>query len=444
MLRRALLVALLIYVPNQLHFPGDLGLKGLNVLNILMLAAFAGTVPLMLRRREPAPLRLRFAFFFLMLTVAYFVGQAHPDARAVEDLVAQGVPEARSVDDLTALKTAITYMLLYFVFFHAVQDQKTVRLCVATLLLVVFVASLEVIKEALGYGILRYVETHRASGPFGQTYRNANRAGVFFAMFVPLFMTLLLFFRSGLPGRLVGLAGTVVGVLAVFWTYSRQAYAILAVAFLLLLARRNPLLGALAILSLGSYQLWLPASVVERIQMTTSGEEFQEPVDLEALAAGGEGLEGLEVSARMRPILWAGAIAMFADHPFGVGLGRFTDEIGNYCIFERMDAHNSYLRILAETGWQGLTGMLLIVLGLLGLGVRLLWGARDESDRLFGIGYSVCVVAMALSNVYGSPFFYGPVMGNFWALSGIVARYRALRLTRASEEPEPADQALVA
>jgi O-antigen ligase len=444
MIRKAVLLALLIYVPNQAHFPSNLGIKGLNVLNILMLAGFVSAIPLVLRRRGTAPLRWHFMFFFLMLAIAYFVGQAHPDARAAAELVAEGIPGARPVDDLTALKTAITYMLLYFLFFHAVEDLKTARLSVAVLLLVVFVASLEVVKEAFGYGILHYLETHRAAGPFGQTYRNANRAGVFFAMFVPLFMTLVLFFRASLIGRLVGLAGSFFGVLAVFWTYSRQAYVILAGSFLLLFTRKNPVLGVLAILSLGSYQLWLPAPVVERIEMTTSGDESGEPVDLEALAASGEGLEGLEISARMRPILWAGALAMIADHPFGVGLGRFPDEIGNYCIFERMDSHNSYLRVLAETGWQGLLGMLLVMGGLFGQGVRLLWGARDETDRLFGIGYAICVIAMAMSNVYGTPFFYGPVMGNFWALSGITARYRALRSEPADEEPEASDQALVA
>jgi O-antigen ligase len=383
--------------------------------------------------------------FFLLLGAAYFVGQAHPDARRLAEVVGPMDSEVAAVDDLTTLKTAITYMLLYFLFFHAVENLRTAKLCVAALLLVVFVASLEVIKEAFGYGILRYVETHRAAGPFGQTYLNANRAGVFFAMFVPLFMTLVLFFRASPTGRIVGLAGTFLGVLATFWTYSRQAYAILALMFLLLFTRKNPVLGGLAFFSLASYQVWLPTSVIERIEMTTASD--QEPVDLEALAAGGgEGLEGLEVSARMRPILWAGALAMFRDHPFGVGLGRFTDEIGNYCIFERMDAHNSYLRILAETGWQGLAGMLLIIGGLFAQGVRVLWNARDETDRLFGIGYTTCVMAMALSNVYGSPFFYGPVMGNFWALSGIVARYHALRREQEAGEVDaaPDDQALVA
>jgi hypothetical protein len=429
--RRLLLAALLVYVPNQLHFPADLGIKGLNPLNILMLAAFIAAVPLMWRRRDSAPLRWAFLLFFAMLAVSYFVGQAHPEAR----------PE----EDITLLKTAITYMLLYFLFFHAVEDQRAVKLCVAVLLLVVFVASLEVIKEALDYGIGRYVETHRAAGPFGQTHVNANRAGVFFAMFVPVFMTLALFQRGGFLTRLVGIGGSVCGVLAAFWTYSRQAYAILALMFLLLFTRKNPVLGVLAFLSLASYQLWLPAAVVERIDMTTTSNETGEAIDLEAMATRGEGLEGLEVSARMRPILWRGAIEMFLAHPFGVGMGRFTDEIGNYCIFERMDAHNSYLRLLAETGWQGLGALLLILAGLLWRGIRLLWYASNPTDRLFGIGYTACVVAMALANVYGTPIFYGQVMGNFWAFSGIASRYDALRAEeRDAEQDEVGDQALVA
>ena len=47
MFLRALLIALIVYIPEQLHFPRDLGLKGVNVFNLLLIFALIAmmTVP---------------------------------------------------------------------------------------------------------------------------------------------------------------------------------------------------------------------------------------------------------------------------------------------------------------------------------------------------------------------------------------------------------------
>jgi len=37
------------------------------------------------------------------------------------------------------------------------------------------------------------------------------------------------------------------------------------------------------------------------------------------------------------------------------------------------------------------------------------------------------VVALMLGNIYGSRFLDGDVMGNFWILSGLLAKYVVLR-----------------
>lgn len=412
-LLKVLLVALVVYVPNQLHFPSDLGIKGLNVFNLLLLLTWACMLVGGAGAGRPAPLRWRIASFGALLVLAFFIGQRHPTAVFM--------------DDLTELKTALSYILLYFVFYHAVDGVKTIRLIFVILLCVIFVASLEVVREALDYGIGNYVFTHRASGPFGHDWRNANRAGVFFAMFVPLFVALALFYKSRSWVRWAAILATACGTGAVFFTYSRQSYIILALGALILAVRRNPLIGVVVALFLSTYTLWAPATVVERMQSTYVEDEAGE--------------EQLEESAESRLIIWKGAFQMIKRHPFGVGFNRFRGEIGNYTIYEAKDAHNQYVLVASEAGIQGLVGFLLVVFGLLGLGIRLWFLAETEEDRVLGYGYTVVILCTILGNIYGSPFFYGEVTGNLWVLAALVARYSDFAL-EGEEEPQAEEPAL--
>lgn len=275
------------------------------------------------------------------------------------------------------------------------------------ILVVAFVASVEAIREGLDYGLANYVTTHRASGPFGHTYANANRAGVFYATFLPLFLSMMLLRRSRKRVALAGLIGAACVIFAIFVTYSRQAYLIAAAAVFVLGTKRSVLVGVLIVVLIASWAAWAPEAAVERLEMTYVEQE--------------SGEVELEVSAESRLIIWRQAFAMIRKYPLGVGLNRFSREMGEYGDLSDRDAHNSYVLITAEAGFQGLIALVLVFAGLLGLGVRLVRRARNEETRALGYGYTVAVACMIVGNFYGSPLFYGEVMGNFWALSGLVA-----------------------
>jgi O-antigen ligase len=401
-----LLIILVIYVPNQLHFPTDLGLKGMNVLNILLVVTFLAMVVTGARARSPAPLRWRLAFFAVTIFASFVVAQL----RAPLNMVA----------DLTVLKSALTYILLYFIFYHGARDIPTSRRLVAVILFVVFVADVEAIHEGLDYGLGNYTMTHRSSGPFGHTYENANRAGVFYALFLPFFVSLMFFRRSRRVAALVGLIGTFCTVFAIFVTYSRQAYLIGAAAILALATKRNVLVGVLAVGLIASWATWAPTAAVERLKMT--------------YVEKGPGDEELEVSAESRFLIWQQALAMIKEDPFGIGLNRFRGEMGKYGDVSEKDAHNSFVLVTAEAGIQGLVALVFVLAGLLGLGLRLVRAARDDWTRTLGYGYTVAVGCLILGNLYGSPVFYGEVMGDFWALSGLVARYPKLLPVKEEEK----------
>lgn len=388
-----MLIILVIYIPNQLHFPADLGLKGMNVLNILIALTLLAMVATGARNPKPAPIRWRIALLALTLCVAFLVAQF----RAPGDLLY----------DLTVLKSVLTGMLMYFIFYHSATDGDRIERLTATILLVAFIAALEGAREALDYGIGQYSMTHRVSGPFGHTYENANRAGAFYATFLPLFLAMMLFSRANKRMALAGLIGTACTIFAIFATYSRQAYFIAALATAVLAMRRNLAVGVLALMALGGWTYWAPAAAVERVEMTyVEGE-------------GGD--EQLEVSARSRLQIWSGAGRMIVDHPFGIGLNRFQGEIGNYAELSNKDAHNSYVLMAAEGGLHSLVALLLVLVGFVALAARLARRREESVSRSIAYGYAGCVSCMMLSNIYGSPFFSNEVMGNFWALSGLMA-----------------------
>jgi hypothetical protein len=151
-------------------------------------------------------------------------------------------------------------------------------------------------------------------------------------------------------------------------------------------------------------------------------------------------------------------LLIIQDNPWGIGLNRFKQEIKNYTPYKQgKDAHNQYVLIATEAGVQGLLAYLLLLQGMYSMGrslarsvqneeekilgrvCKLTMDPRHSSIRLFrkaasellckhalGVGYISAFISMVLGGMYGSPLFFGEIMGNFWALTALVARYQSL------------------
>lgn len=405
---RLLLAALIIYVPNQALFKIEFTIKGLNVINVMFLLCLLLMMVLKVRARTPVPLKGVFYFFFAMLVWGFLAGVAQDSSEWV--------------NDLTMLKNSIFYMLLYFLFYHAVQDQRTMRFLLATVLFVTFVASVQGLRQALDYGIAVYNETRRVSAPFGWSYTNANRSAVFFVIFIPLFGSIALFYRSKPLYRLVALGCVALGAFVVFFTYSRQAYFILAVIALLLALRRSLFVTALIVVALLTFESWAPESAVARIKMTSQSEES-------GAVPSADGEQQYDESTESRFLIWEGAAQLIAERPWGVGLNHFKREIGAYApTFRNMDAHNFYVLITTEAGLIGPVATLALLFGLYRLARRIKRLDQTDESQALGTGFMMSVLAVAMGNIYGSRFLDGDVMGNFWILAGLSARYYTLSL----------------
>lgn len=410
MLIRLLLAVPILFMPNMLHLSFETGIPGLNIANLLFIVV-VGVLLMAGRKYRPLEARGPITNALLLLFAALLVGL----------VIAQATMPMNFMDDFTYIKNLVFYPLLYFVYRRCGQDLKGTRQLIIFVMIVAAVAGLEAIREGLDYGFGRYSETRRASGPFGVDYSSANRAGVFYAMFLPMFVAMALFFRKQKLWRTAAIAGCAIMAVAIMATYSRQSYLIALVAVALLLIRRNVVLAAvIGVLMVPAISL-LPESVTQRVAETEQEDSV--------------GAEQLDVSTASRFEIWTGAMEMWSEHPAGVGLNRFKRHIGNYVPrYAGYDAHSMYVLMLAECGPLGLAALFYLLWRLLAMGVGFVRAVpgNDAEAKALSLGFILVVVSTALGNVYGSPFFEGAVMANFWALCGLMEHYVALKKRQAS------------
>jgi O-antigen ligase len=411
-LLKVLLFFNLLYVVNQVHFPWETGIPAVaptNLLFLLILLAMRGK-PEALDGERPI-LQNAILYFYGALTFAFLWAQV----RAGKDFVA----------DITYLKTALFFPLFYFLYFKCRQDEKTTRQLIIWVMIIAAVAGLEAIHEGIDYGFGKYNPFRRASGPFGVDWHNANRAGVFYGMFMPMFVALALFLKGQKLWRLGAVGGCVLLAGGALFTYSRQAYFLVLLSIAVLLVRKSVILAVIISVTLVSLSGYLPDSVFQRVDETKQQSK-----------SGGE---EVDTSTSSRWEIWGGAMGMLQDNPIGVGLNRFKGEIGNYCGHKGYDAHNFYVLTFAECGPQGLGTLLFLIYTLFRLAGFLRKHAPpgDAETRALTLGFTIATLCMALGGIYGSPTLEGSVMAPYWALCGLLERYIHLKMQNRGEAAAP-------
>ncbi len=401
MFRLLILAIPIVFIPNTLHLSFDTGIPGLNVTNLVFLFAMIAVALGQPGNKSQGWGELTPALlaYLAMLVVGF--------------IMAQFTMPADLPDDITKLKDFSLYPLLYFIYRRCGLNPPQTRWLIILIMIVAAVAGIEAVREGIDYGYGHFSEAKRASGPFGVDYHNANRAGVFYAMFLPMFVAMALFFRRQKLWRAAALSGCAILALAIMATYSRQSYAIALFSLSLLLVRRNLLLAVMvAMLALPAVSL-LPESVTQRVADTEQTTD--------------SGVEELDVSTASRFEIWGGAVEMWHDHPMGVGLRRFAKYIGRYSNHANFDAHNYYILVMSELGPAGLAVLLWLLWRMqrLAAKVRRSIGHLSAEGKALGVGFTVTIIAMALGNLYGSPFTEGSVMANFWILCGLMEHYAA-------------------
>jgi O-antigen ligase len=418
------LLALVFYLPNQAQIRIEIPVRGLNMTNVLfLLALFAMAMQHRAPNLQPTPLKLPIVLFIGVLTWALTLALAGDRSAWVEDL--------------TLYKNDVFYLLLYFLAYHAVRDQKTLRLLVLMTLFIAFTSSVLGVRQALDYGIGNFNENKRVAAPFGWSVFDANRSAIFYCIQLQIVLSMALFLKSRGWLRIACAVVFAMGVFAVFHTYSRQSYFILAVLLILVALRKNLFVALLACLALIYHESWVPETVMERVAMT-SNEVSTTPARTPGFDPNwtGAGLPmattpakpaaepSYDESTESRFILWEGAWQIIQEQPLGIGLARFKRTIGDHVPpqLAGKDAHNFYVLLTTEAGIFAPPFLLALLVALLWLGQRLASYKDDDEARALGIGLIMATLAVVLGNIYGSRFLDGDVMGNYWIYAGLVAR----------------------
>lgn len=393
-----MLVVLVAFMPNMRRFQFT-PLPGVNLLNIFFVIAlilFFAAKPKFTDPPRSAPLRNYLFFFWLVSLMAMLNGMIRGDVPA-------------SLNDIIFFKNHVFYMGLYFLYFHAVRDRKTLDWIYWALIIVTAVAGLQAVRQYMALGATSYSTGARVSGPFGHGWQSSNTAGVFYAQYAPIIFGELLyqkrkFLKLGLAGAMA------ITVLGLFYTYSRKSYYALAAGVMLMGASASKAVLVVIASVVLSFPVWAPDSAVERL---LGSEEQQET---------GEKDESTE----SRYVLWEGAIAMWQDNPMGVGLERFKHHIGSYSPISNLDAHNYYVLVLAEMGPLGEFAYLLMIFMMYREGSKLAKVARSAREKALASGFKGAMVAFIIANTFGSAFNFGDMMGNLWVLTALVSRMRCM------------------
>jgi putative inorganic carbon (hco3(-)) transporter len=270
------------------------------------------------------------------------------------------------------------------------------------------------------------VTRSRVTGP----YANANAFAQSLVFIAPLALDRLWHERQ-IFLRVVAGAALTVGVLTIFFTYSRGGFLALLFALGMLLALRRPNFFPIVITFLLAYVLFqfLPDSYSSRISTLFQLAPAQNNVITDVSFVG----RTSENTAAWR---------MFIDHPIlGVGLGNFKDNYQNYAREIGLDSRrvqrnpaSLYLEMLSE---QGIVGTIVFVF-LLGLIFREMVSARNNFRRSGLNEYSFMVIAMmaGFSGYLFSAIFKNSAYSNvFWVIVGLAiaagqvaynSRYQAL------------------
>jgi hypothetical protein len=410
----------ILFTVNDLHF-GFLqtGIPGVAPVNILFLLIIwqLKKYPESLGPEVQGILRQPLLVWFALITFGFVIGELRS---GFSDFL----------DDATFLKNGLFYPLYYLIYLRCRQDEKTTRWLIIWIMVVAAVAGLEGLREGLDYGFGKYRADRRASGPFGTDWHNANRAGVFYAMFMPMFFSLVLFLRKRIWWRLAAVGGCILLAGGALATYSRQAYGTIIFGSALLLVRKNIIVAVIVAAMAGTLVSFLPDAATQRVEETSQNNKAHGDVD---------------TSTASRWEIWAGGMSMLKDHPLGVGFRHFSKEIGNYAsAYHGYDAHNFYVLTLCETGPQTLIALIFVIFTLFRVAafVRANMPPDDPEARALGYGFTITTLCMAMGGLYGSPTLEGAVMGPYWALAGLLERYTHLKMMGAEkstdEAPPPA------
>lgn len=399
------LVLLLVLTPlPTFWYPTHQWPLGTQTIDLLFISGMVGGIFAIRGHPAPPPPRLAFLFAYAIFTYLSLW----------QSSIGYGLPIPLTGDNpiLADWKNYVLLTFFYLLAYYAVHSERQVRIIVSV---AVGVLLFMVWREFTGFVAgSSFSYSRRANGAFWMVGLNANHFGAFIAHYGALALGMWAVLDAKWARRLL-LLTVLLCLYPLFYSYSRGAYlaALVAIAFVGLVRKRSLIIGLAVLLIF--WTVLLPASVVDRIQMTDSG--------------GGE----LEESAALRLVVWDLAERLFSESPLtGIGFNGFYFASADLPLH---NVHNFYLQIAAEQGVIGILFLAYLLFSALKSGWRLYRKGSSNYLRAFGFGFTACTLAVMTTNVFGDRFSQIALGAYFFILLGIADR--ALAIDRQSSMSAP-------
>lgn len=326
------------------------------------------------------------------------------------------VPSPDAMLRINTFKDSAIGVLLVFVVQMSVTDWNSLkRVLLAMILPMPYILRVTWSQHASVAGYA-YNDDLRIHGTFALL--GANEFASFCVTMALVLFGILLATKLSKMWRALLLMGIACMVLGVLWTYSRTSYVtiLLGAAVIMLLWRGRLKLVVPVLLALLILPALMPHSVTERFNDT----------HVEASKA--------DQSTDMRYVFWGIAWQEFTHHPLtGIGLVTFADA-NPY----KMDAHNFFIRELAEKGLPGF----LITLGMFLSMAWVCWRTMRDSppgSLAYALGLGMCGVwpALVVTNIWGDRFTYAQMIGYYWVLLALCLKAREFVLAERAAASVP-------
>lgn len=302
------------------------------------------------------------------------------------------------------LKNIVTEVFLFFIFLNFIQEKKTIKNIIFALAIVMTYESFVVINQyreamaSIGGGGFTWELKSRITGTFlvgggGTGTASANEVGAFFSLYTLLIGGYAVFCENKkVKYCLFSLCGLF--TLPMMFSQSRGAWLGFGFTIILFLLRKNKKLLIVFITAFLLMLPLLPSSVVDR----------------------GSSVE--DKSAQGRLDLWkeaAGAMTNPAYFLVGIGFNKANRYLD-------MDAHNSYVRIMIESGMGGLACWLLLLYNVYTFLYKNMEKCNDPTTKGFLFGLLLSLTCFMVLNCVGTRLYNGAVAATMWGLIGIAVK----------------------
>lgn len=300
--------------------------------------------------------------------------------------------------------------LIPYIFFNIVAYNIKTRKQIIWIIGAMWLAMLLLDRNV--YNVLYYRDlSHYESG---MTYNSVGTAlsgnylAIFLAQYSIVFVSLLLL--DTYKWRKAAYALVLLGsYYCVMFLFSRGAYiATLISIFWIGLVKERKILILLLIV-LGFWNFLLPNAVRERIEMTKSGE-------------------GYDNTTMERIYMWDKAKEMIAENPVtGAGFAVTTQmriklDDTRFKNYTWRSFHNNYLQTTVELGILGLVIFLWLYVLIFIKGWKLYREAEDGFIKGLGLGLMGCTLAILAGNLTGTTWHLFNISGYYWVLVALVVR----------------------